>query len=134
MHFYYYINISLEIMVLLNVNAKSDLIVDEKIYFSIKLTKIYKENQGRNESYFHGYNVTYAEFKTLQLHKFVETDQSVTKLCTRFFLNKRNKNMLKKQGWSFGLRSPLRQIKLTSFSIKSSETMRFLVTSRGHRS
>ena len=59
-------------MVLLNVNAKSDLIVDEKIYFSIKLTKIYKENQGRNESYFHGYNVTYAEFKTLQLHKFVE--------------------------------------------------------------
>ena len=46
MHFNYYINISLEIMVPLNVNAKSDLIVDEKIYFSIKLTKIYKENQG----------------------------------------------------------------------------------------
>ena len=95
-------------MVLLNVNAKSDLIVDEKIYFSIKLTKIYKENQGRNESYFHGYNVTYAEFKTLPLHKFVETDQSVTKLCTRFFLNKRNKNMLKKTGMKFWSQVPFK--------------------------
>ena len=93
MHFNYYINISLEIMVPLNVNAKSDLIVDEKIYFSIKLTKIYKENQEWNELYLYGYNATYAEFKTLQLHKFVERDQSVTKLCTKF-LNKRNKNML----------------------------------------
>ena len=39
------------------------------------------------------YNVTYAEFKTLQLYNFVKSDQNVTKLCARLFLHKIDKNM-----------------------------------------
>ena len=43
--------------------------------------------------YIHGYDVTYVELKTFQLHNFMKTDQNDAKLCTRLFLYKTNKNM-----------------------------------------
>ena len=44
------------------------------------------------------YDVTYAESKTLQLYNFVKSDQNATKLCTRLFIHKINKNMIQNQG------------------------------------
>ena len=37
----------------------------------------------------------------------LKSNQNATKLCTRLFLHKINKNMPWKDRWSFGLRSPL---------------------------
>ena len=42
-------------------------------------------------SYNCGYDVTYAEFKTLQLYNIMKSDQNDTKFCTRLFMHKVNK-------------------------------------------
>ena len=75
--------------------------------FSIKLTKIGKENQGWNVLYIRGHDVTDAWFRTLLLHNFVRTDQKTAKLWTRLFFHK-----IIKQGWIFGIRSPSTLLKL----------------------
>ena len=46
---------------------------------------------GWNVMNIHGYDVTYADFKTPQLYNFLKSDQNDTKLCTRLFLHKINK-------------------------------------------
>ena len=43
-------------------------------FFLHKTNKIWKDNQERNVLYIRGYDVTYAEFKILQLYKFVKSD------------------------------------------------------------
>ena len=49
---------------------------------------------GWNVYYIHGYDVIYAEFRTLQLRNFMKFDQNAKKNpCLRFYLNKIN-NML----------------------------------------
>ena len=59
-------------------------------FIFIKLTK---NSERRNISYVRWYDVTSAEFKTLQLYDFRKSDQNATKLCTRLFIHKINKNM-----------------------------------------
>ena len=66
-----------------------------KSSFSIKVTKIAKENQGWNILYIRGYDVTNTRFKTLELHDCVRTDQNTTKLCTRLFIHKFIKGYLR---------------------------------------
>ena len=44
--------------------------------------------------YIHGYEVTYVEYKVLQLHNFLKTHQTASKLSTRLFLRKINKNTI----------------------------------------
>ena len=53
------------------------------------------------------YDVTYSEFKTLQLSNFVKSDRNATKLCARLFLHKIDKSMPYRWMSGFGLRSPL---------------------------
>ena len=43
--------------------------------------------------YIRGYDVTHAEFKTLEFHNFVKTDQNAMKLCANLFLQKVKKDM-----------------------------------------
>ena len=43
--------------------------------------------------YIRVYDVTNAEFKTLQLQNFMKSDKNDTKHCARFFIDKTNKNM-----------------------------------------
>ena len=65
-----------------------------KRFFIHKTNKKCKKH--RHVLYIHGYDITYAGFKTLQLYNFDKSDQNATKLCTRLFLHNIKKNLPQK--------------------------------------